>query len=66
MNLRQRGHIYFYAVCAFIPSFYTRIGEVSADTKSYLYLNPTKLLRESINIWNPNIGAGTVTHQMRV
>ena len=64
MNLRQRGHIYFYAVCAFIPSFYTRIGEVSADTKSYLYLNPTKLLRESINIWNPNIGAGTVTHQM--
>ena len=60
----RRGHLFLYAICAFLPAFYTRVGEVSADTKSYLYLNPAKLLSESINLWNPKIGAGTVTHQM--
>ena len=61
---RRHGYFYLYAICAFLPAFYTSIGQVSADTKSYLYLNPAKLLRESVSIWNPNIGAGTVTHQM--
>jgi arabinofuranan 3-O-arabinosyltransferase len=36
---------------------------VGADTKTYLYLDPAKLLAESPYVWDSQIGLGTVTHQ---
>ncbi|HEY6698077.1 MAG TPA: alpha-(1-_3)-arabinofuranosyltransferase family protein, partial [Acidimicrobiales bacterium] len=36
---------------------------MSADTKTYLYLDPAKLLSRAWSMWDPSIGLGTVTHQ---
>jgi hypothetical protein len=36
---------------------------VSADTKSYLYLDPSRLMSRAPSMWDPSIGMGTVTHQ---
>ncbi|MEY3805385.1 MAG: hypothetical protein RIR69_197, partial [Actinomycetota bacterium] len=41
----------------------TRPGAVSADTKTYLFLNPGELLAEASSLWSSAVGAGTVTHQ---
>lgn len=41
----------------------TARGEVGADTKSYLYFDPARLLADSPYLWDPGIGLGTVTHQ---
>ena len=36
---------------------------VGADTKTYLYLDPGKVLADAPYVWNSQIGLGTVTHQ---
>ena len=41
----------------------TRPGWISADTKVYLYLNPTKLLVWAQSMWNPDVNLGAVTHE---
>jgi len=51
------------AAIAYIPFFLSSPGEVSADTKAYLYLNPGRLLASAAFLWDPNYGAGTVPHQ---
>jgi arabinofuranan 3-O-arabinosyltransferase len=51
------------ALVAYVPSFMARPGWVAADTKAYLYLNPSKLLSSAWSMWNPDIALGTVTHQ---
>jgi arabinofuranan 3-O-arabinosyltransferase len=51
------------AAAAYIPLLLTQPGWVSADTKSYLYLDPGKLLSRAWSMWDPSIGLGTVTHQ---
>jgi len=51
------------ALLAFLPPLLTARGRVSADTKSYLYLEPGRLLARAPSMWDPNIGMGTVTHQ---
>src|SRR5262249_43547198 len=38
-------------------------GRILSDTKSYLYLDPTRQLESSVSMWNPSAGLGTVTHQ---
>ncbi|MFM7508245.1 MAG: alpha-(1-_3)-arabinofuranosyltransferase family protein, partial [Actinomycetota bacterium] len=48
---------------AYIPLLLTRPGEVGADTKTYLYLAPGRLLSRAAWMWDTSIGAGTVTHQ---
>jgi arabinofuranan 3-O-arabinosyltransferase len=48
---------------AYVPLLLTRPGQVGADTKTYLYLDPGKLLRDAPYIWDSQIGLGTVTHQ---
>jgi arabinofuranan 3-O-arabinosyltransferase len=47
----------------YIPLLLTKPGKVSADTKSYLYLDPGRMLGRAPYMWDPNIGMGTVTHQ---
>lgn len=51
------------AVTIFLPLLLTRPGRVGADTKSYLYLDPGRMLERATSMWDPNIGMGTVTHQ---
>ncbi|HEX6421414.1 MAG TPA: alpha-(1-_3)-arabinofuranosyltransferase family protein [Acidimicrobiales bacterium] len=51
------------AVVAYLPLLLTQRGWVSADTKTYLYLDPSKLLSRAWSMWDPSIGLGTVTHQ---
>lgn len=48
---------------AYVPVLLTARGRVIADTKSYLYLDPGRLLERAPSMWDPNIGLGTVTHQ---
>src|SRR4051794_17612016 len=51
------------ALIAYIPLLLTHPGMVGADTKTYLYLDPLKLLRGAPYVWDEQIGLGTVTHQ---
>ena len=51
------------ALFAYVPSLLARPGWVAADTKAYLYLNPSKLMSSAWSMWNPDVGLGTVTHQ---
>lgn len=50
------------AVC-YVPLVLTQPGWVSADTKTYLYLDPGRLLGRAWSMWDPHIGLGTVSHQ---
>jgi arabinofuranan 3-O-arabinosyltransferase len=47
----------------FVPLLLTASGVVGADTKTYLYLDPGKVLAEAPWVWNSQIGMGSVTHQ---
>src|SRR5690606_16714428 len=51
------------AAVAYGPLLLPQRGWVSADTKTYLYLDPAKLLSRAWSMWDPSIGLGTVTHQ---
>ena len=51
------------AAVAFVPLLVVRRGVVSSDTKSYLYLDPTRFLGQVTSMWFPTVALGTVTHQ---
>jgi arabinofuranan 3-O-arabinosyltransferase len=51
------------AVLAYVPLLLTKPGEIASDTKQYLYLDPGRLIRQAISMWDPSTAAGTVTHQ---
>jgi arabinofuranan 3-O-arabinosyltransferase len=51
------------AALCYVPLLLTHRGEVGADTKSYLTIDPSRLLERAWSMWDPNIGLGTVTHQ---
>ena len=51
------------ALCAYVPLLFTEPGRISADTKSYLTLDPSAVLRQATSMWDPTVGAGTVPHQ---
>jgi arabinofuranan 3-O-arabinosyltransferase len=51
------------ALVAYMPLLLTKPGEVGADTKTYLYLDPGKLMGDALFVWDSQIGLGTVTHQ---
>ena len=51
------------AFVAYVPLLLTQRGWVSADTKTYLYIDPSKLMSRAWSMWDPSIGLGTVTHQ---
>ncbi|HEY1739635.1 MAG TPA: alpha-(1-_3)-arabinofuranosyltransferase family protein, partial [Acidimicrobiia bacterium] len=48
---------------AYVPLLFTEPGKVVADTKSYLYIDPARVLGRAASMWDSNIGFGTVTHQ---
>src|SRR4051812_24382086 len=51
------------ALLAYVPLLLTHPGMIGADTKTYLYLDPAKLLSDAPYVWDSQIGLGTVTHQ---
>ena len=51
------------AAISYVPLLLTQRGLVSADTKEYLYLDPGRLIQSALSMWDPDVGAGTVTHQ---
>ncbi len=48
---------------AYVPLLAVRPGVVTPDTKTYLYLDPTKFLSQVAFMWNPTVALGTVNHQ---
>lgn len=62
-RLRRAGPHLAYAALCYLPLLATAPGQVVADTKSYLYLDPGRLLRRAWSMWDPHVGLGTVTHQ---
>src|SRR4051794_8318110 len=38
-------------------------GQLNADTKQYLYLDPGGLLKRATSLWDPAVGGGTMSHQ---
>lgn len=61
-RLRAAGYALLVLV-AYAPPVLTARYRVAADTKTYLYLDPTRLLERAVSMWDPHIGMGTVTHQ---
>lgn len=57
------GRVALLAILAYVPLLLTSTGKVSADTKQYLYLDPSRLLARAASMWDPNVALGTVTHQ---
>jgi len=62
-RMRRWGGYGLLALLAYVPLLLTQPGKVAADTKTYLYLDPGRLLSQAPSMWDPNIGFGTVTHQ---
>src|SRR5690606_33976779 len=59
---RALPYAVFAALC-YLPLLLTRPGWISADTKSYLYIDPARLLSRAWSMWDPQVGLGTVSHQ---
>ena len=51
------------AAVAYLPLILSSPGKVGADTKAYLYLDPSRLLAEASSMWDSDVALGTVTHQ---
>jgi hypothetical protein len=52
-----------FGLLAFVPMLWSQPGVVTDDTKTYLYLDPGRYLRQAASLWNPNVALGTVTHE---
>ncbi len=55
-------HAAFFAL-AYVPVLRMHPGEIEADTKSYLYLDPARFLKRAVSLWDPHIAMGTLSHQ---
>ena len=51
------------AALAYAPLLAVRPGVVTPDTKTYLYLDPIRFLKQAAFMWDPTVGLGTVTHE---
>jgi len=51
------------AALTYIPVILSSPGEVGADTKTYLYLDPGGVLSDARLLWDSDVALGTVTHQ---
>ncbi len=58
-----RRPTFWFAVLSFVGPFLSSPGQVAADTKQFLYLDPIRMLGRVTSMWDPNAGLGTVTHQ---
>ncbi|HYF46782.1 MAG TPA: alpha-(1-_3)-arabinofuranosyltransferase family protein, partial [Acidimicrobiales bacterium] len=58
------GPFLLLAVVTYLPLVFTQPGKVGADTKTYLYLDPGRLMRDAAFLWDSGVGLGGVTHQV--
>ena len=61
-DLAMPGFAAFIVLC-YLPLITASPGKVVADTKSYLYIDPGRLLASAASMWDPKIGLGTSSHQ---
>ncbi|MEM7141423.1 MAG: alpha-(1-_3)-arabinofuranosyltransferase family protein [Actinomycetota bacterium] len=61
--LRRHVPLIVAALFAYIPVLASRPGTVGADTKTYLYLDPGRVLANASSLWDSDVALGTVTHQ---
>ncbi len=57
------GGVVVLAALAYVPMLAVRPGVITANTKPYLYLDPTTFLSQVAFLWNPTVALGTVTHE---
>ncbi len=62
-RLRASLPVVIAAAIAYVPIVFSSPGAVGADTKTYLYLDPGKLLAGADTLWDSDVALGTVTHQ---
>jgi arabinofuranan 3-O-arabinosyltransferase len=51
------------AVLSYVPFLVSSMGRVGSDSKQYLYLDPGSFLVRAAHVWDPQVAAGTVSHQ---
>ncbi|MET0629047.1 MAG: alpha-(1-_3)-arabinofuranosyltransferase family protein [Acidimicrobiia bacterium] len=51
------------ALLAYMPFLLSSPGELSSDTKQYLYLDPGRFFERVPYLWDSHVGLGTVPHQ---
>ena len=61
---RTRIGLAAFAFLAYVPVLLTDTGKIVSDSKSYLYLDPSRFLANVSSIWNSQIAMGTVDHQV--
>ena len=60
---RTRIGLALFTLLAYVPLLLTDVGKVAADSKSYFYLDPGRLLSSAASMWDPTISMGTVSYQ---
>ncbi len=60
---REAGIVALAALVAYVPIVFSSPGLVGADTKTYLYLDPGRLMQRATSLWDSDVALGTVTHQ---
>ena len=60
---RRNRDLLIVALVAYLPIIASSPGRVGADTKTYLYLDPGRVLTEATTMWDADVALGTVTHQ---
>ena len=63
MRLQSKPELAALAALAYVPFLLSSPGQVSADSKQALYLDPGRFLSQAADLWDPHVGAGTVPHQ---
>jgi arabinofuranan 3-O-arabinosyltransferase len=62
-RLRRHSVLLIAAAIAYLPIVFSSPGAVGADTKTYLYIDPGRVLRSATSLWDSDVALGTVTHQ---
>jgi arabinofuranan 3-O-arabinosyltransferase len=60
---RRAAPLAAFAALCYGPLLATEPGVVVADTKTYLTIDPGRLLARSLSMWDPHVATGGVTHQ---
>jgi arabinofuranan 3-O-arabinosyltransferase len=63
VRLQSKPELAALAALAYVPFLLSSPGQVSADSKQALYLDPGRFLSHAADLWDPHVGAGTVPHQ---
>lgn len=62
-RIRRHSVLLTAAFIAYVPVVFSSPGVVGADTKTYLYLDPGRVLANATSLWDSDVALGTVTHQ---